>query len=80
MAEDCWKRFCGEVCSAISQVAVEAGDRVVAGAVVGALEAVASAVAAMGVLAAGLVVETVLAEAARVEVGKLRELGLAGHE
>ena len=68
-AADCWKRFCGEVFSAIYQVAVEVGDRVVAGAVVVALVAADSAAAVAAVLAVVSEVAIVSVEVARVAVG-----------
>ena len=66
---DFWKRFCGGACSGIYRAAVEVRDQAAAGvAAVGLVEAVSEA-GAVVVLAAVLVVETVLEEAARAAVG-----------
>lgn len=69
VAAGSWKRFCGEVCLAIYQVAVEVGDRAAAGAVVAASVAAASVAAVVAVLAEVLVVETHSVEVVRVAVG-----------
>lgn len=66
----CWKRFCGEACSVIYRVAVEVGDRVAAGAVAVASAAAVLVAVEAAVLAVVSEAETLLAEGARVAVGK----------